>query len=437
MRQPHQWKRREEITAAKLQSMTDAIKELQNFIRGRAKTGGPRPTKTPPPFYPVSISRVPDSDPAEYEVRFKRGVVIDTLTERGLSDCIEEYVPQMEVDDGGGGTIWVDMDAEDAVLIVPVDDYVYCHFETDEFGVIDSGEPNFPRIESSASDEVSTHYQPEDDVNSPVDGDYWRKLFRINADGNSYTLEFFQQSDIEHGHDLPTFENLGDGKEIFKQRDADKYEFLGLTGNIDTEPGSSFTEADVLIDRDGAVDLASATNNRVRVFIDNADLGGSHPWKATENGTEFINIEAGNIQGFKTNGSASGTAPSVAANFFAPFWTIAVKYAGGSIEVTDNGYIYAKVDFTNMVEGSEGAGSDLEISADLYRPTDAVSLYFSDVSPDTFDPNTHDFGDVHDAYFLIAEVSLDDGEATVDYQYLTHNPIVQLDSIVFTYLPPS
>lgn len=412
MRQPHQWKRREEITAAKLQSMTDAIKELQNFIRGRAKTGGPRPTKTPPPFYPVSISRVPDSDPAEYEVRFKRGVVIDTLTERGLSDCIEEYVPQMEVDDGGGGTIWVDMDAEDAVLIVPVDDYVYCHFETDEFGVIDSGEPNFPRIESSASDEVSTHYQPEDDVNSPVDGDYWRKLFRINADGNSYTLEFFQQSDIEHGHDLPTFENLGDGKEIFKQRDADKYEFLGLTGNIDTEPGSSFTEADVLIDRDGAVDLASATNNRVRVFIDNADLA-SHPWKVTPTGGASVDVAAGNFYvHINQNTTGDLSAPINYVGYL-------LEYAGkNALSVTGTGYIYALCDITPEIAADDQLSGSIPLLSESNVFSGTPDVVFSTTAPALLDPQV-----TYSKNFaqLIAEVSLDTGVAVVDKQLVFEN----------------
>ena len=75
MRRPYNWKRNDDITAERLQSMTDAIIELQNQLRRRTQTGGRRAkSQTPPPFYPKSINiDDPDADPKMYKVRLQRG----------------------------------------------------------------------------------------------------------------------------------------------------------------------------------------------------------------------------------------------------------------------------------------------------------------------------------------------------------------------------
>ena len=265
MRRPPNWKNGDKITHHKLQAMTDAIRELQNRSNPVGRRGRRAGKSTPPPFYPTSIVQEPDTDPAVYNVRIQLGLVIDTLTERGLSDCITEYIPDM--DDGDGGTL--PMDDEDAVLSVPVGDYVYCRYVTTDQGVISET----PKIQTSSSDEPSTHYQPPDALNSGVTGEYWRKLFRIVADGDSYIVEFFQQSDVEHYHEIPRLNNLGDGKEVFKQRTLDQFDLLTVKGSVDAEPTTSFTELDTLVEYDGGLTLEDATSLKVRAFMQSGGAG--------------------------------------------------------------------------------------------------------------------------------------------------------------------
>lgn len=420
---PRPARQNELITARHFNEVIDAVRGLvQRGIWEPTGGAGHVGERGFPPFFPKSVIREPDSDPAVYNVRLQRGWVIDRITNKAITDDIEEYLPQMEVDDGGGGTMWVDMDADEAVLVVNVDEWVYCKYKTDEFGVVQSGEPDFPQIVTSASDEASTHYQPEDDVNLGQDGEYWCKLFKIEADGDDYNLVIYQQSDIEHYHELPTFENLGDGKEIFKQRNNDKYEFLGLTGNIDTEPGSSFTEADVLIDRDGAVDLASATNNRVRVFVDTADLV-SHPWKVTANGDDTVAVAAGELLSYDHEGVSIPSAGNTNLSSYFNLKDFA-SYAGGNVTVLGAGVIYAEV--TRITSGtfvadtfSDGLGDEFQHWLDSVQPNSVITVKYGASLPSS--------GDVFTV--KLAEVSLNAGNAEVDKQIITHNPTLWIPKI--------
>lgn len=378
----------------------------------------------PPPFYPVSVIEELDGSgnpqsPRVFNVRLKRGFVVDRATDRGNSDPLNQILPKMEVDSN-----WIDMDDEDAVISVEIGNSVYCRYETDEFGVVkNDGSPDFnwPRIITGTS-ETSTHYQPEDDVNLGVDGSWAVELLKIEVDGSSYKVTTFHQSDIENYHELPTFENLGDGKEIFKQRNNDKYEFLGLTGNIDTEPGSSFTEADVLIDRDGAVDLASATNNRVRVFIDNADLA-SHPWKVTANGDDTVAVAAGELLSYDHEGVSIPSAGNTNLSSYFNLKDFA-SYAGGNVTVLGAGVIYAEV--TRITSGtfvadtfSDGLGDEFQHWLDSVQPNSVITVKYGASLPSS--------GDVFTV--KLAEVSLNAGNAEVDKQIITHNPTLWIPKI--------
>ena len=163
--------------------------------------------------------------------------------------------------------------------------------------------------------------------------------------------------------------------------------------------------------------------------------GGSHPWKATANGDDTVAVAAGCIMGmYSSTEDAAGGAPSSQARFFSPFVGIYKKFTGASIQITAaTGYVYAKCDFSSTVEGYE-FGSNLEIGGNLYYPNTTPSLVFSDLGPGSFDPSSED-SPVGDMYFPIAEVSVTDNVAKVDFQVLTHNPVIQLDDIEHTFTP--
>lgn len=177
-------------------------------------------------------------------------------------------------------------------------------------------------------------------------------------------------------------------------------------------------------------DDADEQNNEV---IEKVEF--EHPWKVTANGNDTVAVAAGCIMGmYSAREDASGGAPYTQARFFSPFVGIYKKFTGASIQITAaTGYVYAKCDFNSTVEGYE-FGSNLEIGGNLYYPNTTPSLVFSDLGPGDFDPSSED-SPVGDMYFPIAEVSLTDNVAKVDFQVLTHNPVIQLDDIEHTFTP--
>jgi hypothetical protein len=400
-----------------------AARECLIQLEGRLApvgTGASVRPADPPPFYPVSVIEELDESgnpksPRAFSVRLKRGFVVDRATDRGNSDPLSQILPKMEVD-----ASWLDMDDEDAVISVEIGETVYCQYETDEFGVVkNDGSPDFnwPRI-IAGTGETSTHYQPEDDVNLGVDGTWSIELLKIEADGSSYKVVTFHQSDIENYHELPTIENLGDGKEVFKQRDQDKYELLSLKGTETSEPGSSFTELDTLVEYDGGATLADATALKVRAFIEDSELGGSHPWKATENGDDTIDIAAGNVLKMVSEGGLSGDTT--------PQWVHldkAVAYAGGTVTVpTGGGFIYGRIEFVETVIFQTPDPSDpVSLKTKRLDPSGTLTVEAAGSMPASGDQYV----------FLIAEVSLAGGVATVDNQVLTHNPQLHSYQCIF------
>ena len=146
----------------------------------------------------------------------------------------------------------------------------------------------------------------------------------------------------------------------------------------------------------------------------------THPWKATPGGGAFIDIAKGHVMGFKPYTDGTYGDPS----FFLPFVEIYETYGGGSVEVTNNtGFIYAVCTLDSSVEGQEGAAAGGDIGGRLYRPSGAPTVIFSDAAVAAYDPMD---ANVH---FLIAEVSLGNGVAGVENQFLVHNPSIQLDSV--------
>jgi hypothetical protein len=161
------------------------------------------------------------------------------------------------------------------------------------------------------------------------------------------------------------------------------------------------------------------------VFYDAGARGGGvtekRPWKATENGDEFINVASGMFLAFFPRDDVDGSYPN-GFPMVGGFWS----FNGGSVEITeDEGFIYAKTAITSTRENFAGpipeTGGD-ELYSDLYRPTGAITLYFSEDAPSANKP-----ADADEIHMPIAKVKLEDGVAKVDFQILDHNPLMQID----------
>lgn len=135
-----------------------------------------------------------------------------------------------------------------------------------------------------------------------------------------------------------------------------------------------------------------------------------HPWKVTANGDGTVTVSAGHLF-YRTSESPSADT--------LPQWyhlKVFASYAGGSIAVGGSGRIYASI-------AVNPATPDYAYLTNIYGgdpfylgrayPTGGVTVHYG-VMPTT--------GDVF--IVEIAAVSLADGVAVVDSQFLTHNPVV-------------
>jgi hypothetical protein len=146
----------------------------------------------------------------------------------------------------------------------------------------------------------------------------------------------------------------------------------------------------------------------------------AHPWKATTNGNEFITVGEGSI----LFPYAQGTL----ADDMAPVGYIPIHWAGGSIEVTANGYLYAcaiNEDPETPIPCSELALTDETIQLWTRLPS-LADVAFSASAPGSYSPPS---GCV--AYWPIAQVTLSESVARVEKQILTHNPQHDLVTLRF------
>lgn len=163
----------------------------------------------------------------------------------------------------------------------------------------------------------------------------------------------------------------------------------------------------------------------------------AHPWKVTASteGEDYLYVSPGVCFGWIPRDNASGNSTSASEKFFAPFVGDYRKFAGADIEITDSGIIFGKFDMTRKVEGIE-YGEEFDIGAGLHRPDEAVTLFFFDLTPSDLAPNSDDMDGAKDIYFPIAEVTLEDGVASLDFQLMKENLWVSLDDIEHDFRPP-
>lgn len=138
------------------------------------------------------------------------------------------------------------------------------------------------------------------------------------------------------------------------------------------------------------------------------DTGGDHPWKATATGTDAITVAEGSI--------LCPIAKGTSGNDMAPIVYQNADYAGGTVTITGDGYLYTTSTWDGY-EVSNIAQSDPGDAIGLFvRRFPSASVIFSTDAPGSFDP-----GDVSVCY-PIAQVALTGGVASVVKQILTHNP---------------
>lgn len=184
-----------------------------------------------PPFSLIDLNK----DGQAYKVIIAVGWLRDIITRGGENaDGILFLMPKVGKDS---------LDADPPPEIsMRVGDTLYCNFKTDKTGNV-TGDA---KILAEKKTQKTVHYQPDVDGEGGAEGNYWIKLGKLEAKGEGVLWRQYQNSDIEHYHELPTFRNVGDGSAVIKERDAalDQYEvrrIRGLYGMSDTQEADRVT----------------------------------------------------------------------------------------------------------------------------------------------------------------------------------------------------
>jgi hypothetical protein len=166
-----------------------------------------------------------------------------------------------------------------------------------------------------------------------------------------------------------------------------------------------------------AGDGIEITEEADRILV--AATGGGHPWKCSPGGSDTVNVAAGFTLGTVSQDSPGlETLPSYA--LLKPL----NQYNGGTVTVTGTGYIvgYSAFSYGPIVYQTEALTSvDAEtvpINTGRISVGSGVTVEFSADFPDGTSSGNY--------YFVIAKVSLAAGVAVVDFQYLHHNPTLDI-----------
>lgn len=167
-------------------------------------------------------------------------------------------------------------------------------------------------------------------------------------------------------------------------------------------PGEPTTGEENALIHDGSI---PAWNARA-----SAGTGADQPWKVTANGDGTVTVSAGHLFYRTSESPAADTLPQ---------WyhlKVFASYAGGSVTVGGSGRIYASI-AVNPSAADYAALTNIYGADPFYLnrvyPSGSISVEYGTM------PTTGDVFIVE-----IAAVSLVDGVAVVDTQFLTHNPVV-------------
>ena len=144
-------------------------------------------------------------------------------------------------------------------------------------------------------------------------------------------------------------------------------------------------------------------HNPVVSIQDNSASDPSHPWKVTENGDDTLTIADGSILYFTAG--ATGSVPNE------PFDGGHIDYTSGDVTIGASGTLFAKISLT---------------TPDPVATDNTFLIATYGVAPSTVPVEVDPSLSGSEMSIPIADVSLTAGVATVDVQYLVHNPLVDL-----------
>ena len=179
----------------------------------------------------------------------------------------------------------------------------------------------------------------------------------------------------------------------------------------------------VITDNNGASALLPVQGNSRNSYAPPSTSSAAHPWQVRANGDNTVAVAPGCLIGFSPT-TAVDTGADTLLNL--PMVAQYISYAGGNVTVTAaTGFIYVSFSVNYDANAEESINLSEHIyTGYIYRPTAVISVYFSETAPDALAPV--------DSYvhMPIAAVTLAASIAGVGLQVLTHNPVIQLDSII-------
>ena len=164
-----------------------------------------------PPFGVIGIEKAG----AAYKVTIKEGWVIERQPRSTTHPAVKFWSPKV-------GTVTLSTIPRPQ-LSMSIGQYAYCRVQTNTKGEVSTN----PLIMVGPSVADGVHFYPIDPDASGTDGDYYVKLFLLEADADGNPrVRPYQQSDIEHWAELWTGKNVGPGSRVFKEHEEELNEFL-------------------------------------------------------------------------------------------------------------------------------------------------------------------------------------------------------------------
>ena len=348
-------------------------------------------------YHPFEFYNVRKSGGA-WDVRIEPGFVIETNIQ--LSTVTKTWTPEIAA-----------TPMTDATLAVPIritiadGNEIYLTFETNQKGLISAA----PEIEVTTS-AGAVHHVPPSPGNSGTNGVYKIKIATCTITNSVMFIEDVELRDNFYWpNQLIELENVGSEAEIVKAFDAtnNKHPHRTLKGD-GTDPGSGSDIHDLYLTATQNADTIAFSG---KVEIAGSGTSSSHPWKVTSNGDDTVSVARGFLMAWETS-NVSGITQD-AYRLIKQF-----THSVGNVTVTTSGVIYGELDSTT---GQLLSTNTLDTEGDLVTKTQIPSGTLSIVNGTTV-PNTG----TGKMRFLIAKVTLAGMVATVDDQYLTHNPDLTL-----------
>ena len=256
----------------------------------------------------------------------------------------------------------------------------------------------------------AVHHVPPSPGNSGTNGVYKIKIATCTITNSVMFIEDVELRDNFYWpNQLIELENVGSEAEIVKAFDAtnNKHPHRTLKGD-GTDPGSGSDIHDLYLTATQNADTIAFSG---KVEIAGSGTSSSHPWKVTSNGDDTVSVARGFLMAWETSNGSGITQDAY--RLIKQF-----THSVGNVTVTTSGVIYGELDSTT---GQLLSTNTLDTEGDLVTKTQIPSGTLSIVNGTTV-PNTG----TGKMRFLIAKVTLAGMVATVDDQYLTHNPDLTL-----------